>query len=68
MIVAGATAYSRIWDSVPFARSPTRSARFPGRRGPLIGLVAGGAHPNPVEHAHVVTATTHNTLRGPRGR
>ena len=33
----------------------------------FAGLVAGGAHPNPVEHAHVVTTTTHKTLRGPRG-
>ncbi len=68
MIVAGATAYSRIWDFAAFrAIADEVGALFVVDAAHFIGLVAGGAHPNPVEHADVVTCTTHKTLRGPRG-
>jgi glycine hydroxymethyltransferase len=68
MIVAGATAYSRIWDFAAFRSIADEiGAIFLVDAAHFIGLVAGGAHPNPVEHAHVVTSTTHKTLRGPRG-
>jgi len=68
MIVTGATAYPRIWDFAAFrdiadevgAYLVTDMAHF-------AGLVAAGVHPNPVPHSHVVTTTTHKTLRGPRG-
>ncbi len=68
MIVAGATAYSRLWDFEAF-RDIAREvgAIFLVDAAHFIGLVAGGAHPNPVEYADVVTCTTHKTLRGPRG-
>jgi glycine hydroxymethyltransferase len=68
MIVAGATAYSRIWDFAKFREiADDVGAIFVVDAAHFIGLIAGGAHPNPVEHADVVTATTHKTLRGPRG-
>ena len=68
MIVAGATAYSRIWDFAGFRSIADEvGAVFVVDAAHFIGLVAGGAHPNPVEHADVVTCTTHKTLRGPRG-
>jgi len=68
MIIAGATAYSRLWDFAKFREIADEvGATFVVDAAHFIGLVAGGAHPNPVEHAHVVTATTHKTLRGPRG-
>jgi glycine hydroxymethyltransferase len=68
MIVAGATAYSRIWDFAGFRSIAEEvGAIFLVDAAHFIGLVAGGAHPNPVEHADVVTCTTHKTLRGPRG-
>ncbi|MDQ4094981.1 MAG: serine hydroxymethyltransferase [Actinomycetota bacterium] len=68
LIVAGATAYSRIWDFAAFREiADDVGATFVVDAAHFIGLVAGGAHPNPVEHADVVTCTTHKTLRGPRG-
>ncbi len=68
MIVAGATAYSRIWDFAAFRSIADEvGAIFLVDAAHFIGLVAGGVHPNPVEHADVVTCTTHKTLRGPRG-
>jgi glycine hydroxymethyltransferase len=68
MIVAGATAYSRMWDFAGFrAIADDIGAIFLVDAAHFIGLVAGGAHPNPVPHADVVTNTTHKTLRGPRG-
>ncbi len=68
LIVAGATAYSRIWDFAGFRTICDEvGALFLVDAAHFIGLVAGGAHPNPVEHADVVTCTTHKTLRGPRG-
>jgi glycine hydroxymethyltransferase len=68
LIVAGASAYPRVIE-------PDRFRRIADEVGALLlvdmahfaGLVAGGQHPNPCEYAHVVTSTTHKTLRGPRG-
>jgi glycine hydroxymethyltransferase len=68
MIVAGATAYSRIWDFAAFRDIADEvGAIFLVDAAHFIGLVAGDAHPNPVPYADVVTCTTHKTLRGPRG-
>jgi glycine hydroxymethyltransferase len=68
LIVAGATAYSRWWDFATFREIADEvGAIFVVDAAHFIGLVAGGAHPNPVPHADVVTCTTHKTLRGPRG-
>jgi glycine hydroxymethyltransferase len=68
MIVAGATAYSRIWDFAAFREIADEvGAIFLVDAAHFIGLVAGGAHPSPVPYADVVTCTTHKTLRGPRG-
>lgn len=68
LIVAGATAYSRMWDFEAFRSIADEvGAVFVVDAAHFIGLVAGGAHPNPMEHADVVTCTTHKTLRGPRG-
>jgi glycine hydroxymethyltransferase len=68
MIVAGATAYSRIIDPAAFrAVADEVGAYFLFDAAHIAGLVAGGAHPSPVPHADVVTLTTHKTLRGPRG-
>jgi glycine hydroxymethyltransferase len=67
VIVAGASAYPRLWDFAAFrsiadevgARLLTDMAHF-------AGLVAGGVHPSPVPHSDIVTSTAHKTLRGPR--
>ncbi|HZU73744.1 MAG TPA: serine hydroxymethyltransferase, partial [Acidimicrobiales bacterium] len=68
LIVAGATAYPRIIDPKPFRRiADDVGALFMFDAAHVAGLVAGGAHPNPVPHADIVTFTTHKTLRGPRG-
>jgi len=68
MIVAGYSAYSRILDWAGFrAVADEVGALLMVDAAHIIGLIAGGAHPNPVPHADVVTATTHKALRGPRG-
>ena len=68
MLIAGYSAYSRIWDFERFkAIADMVGALFLVDAAHFIGLVAGGAHPNPVPHADIVTCTTHKTLRGPRG-
>ena len=68
LIIAGGSAYSRIWDFERFrAIADAVGAYLLVDMAHFAGLVAGGAHPSPVPHAHVVTSTTHKTLRGPRG-
>ncbi len=68
MIVTGATAYPRHWDFAAFRQIADEvDAILMTDMSHFAGLVAGGVHPNPVPHAHVVTTTTHKTLRGPRG-
>ena len=68
LIVAGASAYSRIIDFAAFrAVADEVGASFLVDMAHFAGLVAGGVYPSPVPHAHVVTTTTHKTLRGPRG-
>jgi glycine hydroxymethyltransferase len=67
MIIAGATAYSRIIDFEAFRSIATEvDALLLVDAAHIAGLVAGGAHPSPVPYADVVTFTTHKTLRGPR--
>jgi len=68
VIIAGGSAYSRIIDFKRFREiADSVGAFFMVDMAHFAGLVAGGVHPNPLEHAHVVTTTTHKTLRGPRG-
>ena len=68
LIIAGGSAYSRIIDFGRFREiADAVGAFFMVDMAHFAGLVAGGMHPNPLEHAHVVTTTTHKTLRGPRG-
>jgi glycine hydroxymethyltransferase len=67
MIIGGGSAYARTFD-FPRMRQIADSvgALFLVDMAHFAGLVAGGAHPSPVPHAHIVTSTTHKTLRGPR--
>ena len=68
MILAGATAYTRLIDPVPFREIADEiGALLMFDSAHVAGLIAGGSHPNPVPYADVVSFTTHKTLRGPRG-
>src|SRR3954466_6158565 len=68
LIIAGGSAYPRIIDFARFRAIADRVCAFlMVDMAHFAGLVAGGAHPSPLPHAHVVTTTTHKTLRGPRG-
>lgn len=68
MIIAGASAYPRTLDFEKFRSIADEvGAYLMVDMAHIAGLVAAGIHPNPVPHAHVVTSTTHKTLRGPRG-
>ncbi|MBV8160269.1 MAG: serine hydroxymethyltransferase [Acidimicrobiia bacterium] len=67
-IIAGATAYPRLWDPEALRRiCDDVGALFIFDAAHVAGLVVGGVHPDPVPYADVVTFTTHKTLRGPRG-
>jgi glycine hydroxymethyltransferase len=68
MIIAGGSAYPRTLDFERFRQiADSVGAYLMVDMAHFAGLVAGGAHPSPLPHAHVVTTTTHKTLRGPRG-
>ncbi len=68
MIIAGASAYSRVIDFKRFREiADSVGAYLVVDMAHIAGLVAAGLHPSPIPHAHVVTTTTHKTLRGPRG-
>ena len=68
VIIAGGSAYPRIIDFRRFREiADAVGAYLMVDMAHFAGLVAGGAHPSPFPHAHVVTTTTHKTLRGPRG-
>ena len=67
LIICGGTAYSRHWDFQRFREIADEvGAYLLADISHFSGLVAGGAHPSPFPHAHVVTSTTHKSLRGPR--
>src|SRR3546814_605885 len=68
LIIAGGSAFPRTPDFARFrAIADDVGALLMVDMAHFAGLVAGGAHPSPMDHAHVVTTTTHKTLRGPRG-
>jgi len=67
LIVGGGSAYARIIDFARMRQIADKvGARYMVDMAHFAGLVAGGAHPSPVPHCHIVTTTTHKTLRGPR--
>jgi len=68
LIIAGGSGYPRILDFKRFREiADSVGAYLMVDMAHIAGLVAGGVHPTPLDHAHVVTTTTHKTLRGPRG-
>ena len=68
VIVAGFSAYSQVWDWERFRKiADSVGAWLFVDMAHVAGLVASGVYPSPIPHAHVVTTTTHKTLRGPRG-
>ena len=68
LIIAGGTAYSRVWDFKRFREiADSVGAYLMVDMAHFAGLVAGGVHPSPIPHAHVITSTTHKSLRGPHG-
>jgi len=68
LIIAGGSAYPRVIDFARFREiADSVGAYLMVDMAHFAGLVAGGTHPSPLPHAHVVTTTTHKTLRGPRG-
>lgn len=68
MIIAGASAYPRVIDWARFRKIADEvGAYLMVDMAHYAGLIAGGSYPSPMSHAHVVTSTTHKTLRGPRG-
>ncbi len=68
IVIAGGSAYSRIIDFARFRQiADSVGAYLMVDMAHFAGLVAAGVHPSPLPHAHVVTTTTHKTLRGPRG-
>jgi glycine hydroxymethyltransferase len=68
LILAGGSGYPRVWDFARFRKiADAVGAFFMVDMAHFAGLVAAGLHPSPFPHAHVVTTTTHKTLRGPRG-
>src|SRR5579864_1762591 len=68
LIIGGGSAYSRIIDFARMRQIADKvGAKYMVDMAHFAGLVAGGVHPSPVPHCHVVTTTTHKTLRGPRG-
>src|SRR6184192_3783582 len=67
LIIGGGSAYARIIDFARMRKIADQvGALYLVDMAHFAGLVAGGVHPNPVPHAHIVTSTTHKTLRGPR--
>ena len=68
LIIAGGSGYPRTLDFKRFREiADAAGAYLMVDMAHIAGLVAGGVHPSPLEHAHIVTTTTHKTLRGPRG-